>query len=83
MVSELGLEVGYFKYARYEEAMMRIQALQQTGHAIHGFARFNGFSRVSRLLSEAFGPSQALAWRKALEGGVRPRRGWRCEGGRT
>jgi hypothetical protein len=40
MVSESGVLVaGYFKYARCEEAMMSIQALQQTGHAKEGFAR--------------------------------------------
>jgi hypothetical protein len=34
--------------------MNSIKTLQQTGHAIGGFSGFNGSSRVSRLLSEAF-----------------------------
>jgi hypothetical protein len=35
--------------------MMSIQALQQTGHANNGFSRRHGYSRVSQLLSIAFG----------------------------
>jgi hypothetical protein len=40
--------------------MMSIHALQQTGHATHGSARFNGFARVSRLLSSAWMESNLI-----------------------
>jgi hypothetical protein len=44
------------------EAMISIHPLQPTGHATHGFSEFDGFSRVSRLLSGSFEPGARTAW---------------------